>query len=203
MAIDKTQSLLPFEEISKGAEERRRILTFRSDVVRSRSSGKELSVDRVEATDWVNIVALTESDEGPALVMVRQWRFGRNEFCLEVPAGMVDPGEAPKVAALRELREETGYVPVDNDAVECLGACYPNPAFLTNQLWTYFVSAVERRFAPQLDGNEELECIILPVSQVDDAVRNGQIKNALAQVALYLWRLRATNTGSASSIHVG
>ena len=132
-------------------------------MVRSRTSGKELSVDRVDANDWVNVVAIAQSDEGPALVMVRQWRFGRNEFCLEVPAGMIDPGESPRDAALRELREETGYMPLNADAVECLGACYPNPAFLTNQLWTYFVPDVQLRSAPQLDGNEEVECILVPL----------------------------------------
>lgn len=113
---------------------------------------------------------------------------------------MIDPGESPQDAALRELREETGYMPLDADAVECLGACYPNPAFLTNQLWTYFVPNVQLCSAPQLDGNEEVECILLPLTQVDNAVRNGEIKNALAQVALYLWRLHATNGGPAPSI---
>lgn len=154
-------------------------------------SGKELSVDRVEANDWVNVVAITETDDGPAMIFVRQWRFGRNEFCLEVPAGMVDAGEDPAAAALRELREETGFVPVEGASVQCLGACYPNPAFLTNQLWTYFVPMAAKKFAPQLDGNEELECLLLPVARVEEAVRHGEVKNALAQVAIYLWRLRA------------
>ena len=58
-------------------------------------------------SDWVNIIALTPDQH---IVLVRQFRFGINAFSLEIPGGMIDAGEDPIVAGLRELREETGFV---------------------------------------------------------------------------------------------
>ena len=60
----------------------------------------------IDAPDWVNVVALTDRDE---LLLIEQWRHGVDHATLEIPGGMVDPGETPLEAARRELLEETGY----------------------------------------------------------------------------------------------
>ena len=56
--------------------------------------------------DWVNVLALTPDAR---LVLVRQFRFGIDDFSLEIPGGVIETGEDPVAAGLRELREETGY----------------------------------------------------------------------------------------------
>ena len=95
----------PWEEVSQGAPDERRIFTVRSDVVRSPVTGREHTVDRLLAPDWVNVVAITDRRE---MLFVRQWRFGTRTFTLEVPAGLIEPGEEPLAAGQRELLEETG-----------------------------------------------------------------------------------------------
>ena len=60
----------------------------------------------IDAPDWVNVIALTPDHR---LVLVRQFRFGTDEFSLEIPGGVIDAGEDPVVAGLRELREESGF----------------------------------------------------------------------------------------------
>ena len=60
----------------------------------------------IEAPDWINVIPLTADRR---VLMVRQFRFGIEDFTLEIPGGMCDEGERPIDAARRELREETGH----------------------------------------------------------------------------------------------
>src|SRR3954451_2767924 len=67
-------------------------------------AGAEIPFWIIDSADWVNIVARTEAGE---YIMVNQWRFGVRRTSLEIPGGIVDPGEDPAHAAARELVEET------------------------------------------------------------------------------------------------
>ena len=83
-----------------------RVLELRS--VHFRHPGRKTERDYVvaHAPDWVNVVALASGDR---LVLVRQFRFGSNELSLEIPGGVIEAGETPLAAGMRELSEETGY----------------------------------------------------------------------------------------------
>lgn len=60
--------------------------------------------------DGVGIVAILEKESGPEIVLQKQYRPPVGKVCIEVPAGLVDAGETAEEAAVRELKEETGYV---------------------------------------------------------------------------------------------
>jgi len=60
--------------------------------------------------DGVGILAILEKDNGPEVLLQKQFRPPVGKVCIEVPAGLVDEGETAEEAAIRELREETGYV---------------------------------------------------------------------------------------------
>ena len=81
----------------------------------------------LDTNDWVNVIALTPDHE---IVLVRQFRYGSKEQSLEPPGGVVERGEDPLVAGLRELQEETGYV---GELPELLGVVRPNAAILSNR----------------------------------------------------------------------
>ncbi|HYX90105.1 MAG TPA: NUDIX hydrolase, partial [Myxococcaceae bacterium] len=84
------------------------ILRIREDLVSDPRTGAGRPRVIIEAPDWVNIIPVTIDEQ---VVLVRQFRFGIWSPALEIPGGMVDPGEDPLSAAVRELEEETGYLP--------------------------------------------------------------------------------------------
>jgi len=60
--------------------------------------------------DGVGIVAILEKPGGPEILLQKQYRPPIDKVCIEVPAGLVDEGETAETCAVRELKEETGYV---------------------------------------------------------------------------------------------
>lgn len=60
--------------------------------------------------DGVGIVAILEKPTGPEIVLQKQFRPPVDKICIEVPAGLIDPNESSETCALRELKEETGYI---------------------------------------------------------------------------------------------
>jgi ADP-ribose pyrophosphatase len=184
--------LEPWDEIEEGIPDRRRVFAVRSDVVQSRLSGKRYTVDRLLGPDWVNVVAVTADQQ---LVLVRQWRFGARAFTLELPAGIMEPGEAPLAAGLRELREETGYAPARPDEARVIGKVMPNPAFMGNSCHTVFVPGVAIAGAQALDPMEEVEVVTMPLAELDERMQRGELATALGMVALTWWRLAGRPPG--------
>jgi ADP-ribose pyrophosphatase len=115
-----------------------RIFDVTRRTLRNPRNGRDRAIARIQSPDWVNVVAVTKHAE---IVLVRQWRHGTEHVTLEIPGGMVDPGEAPADAAVRELREETGF---SGGTVSELGVVEPNPAFMSNRCHTYLVENCAR-----------------------------------------------------------
>lgn len=132
----------------------------------------------LESVDWVNVVALTKDGQ---CVMIRQFRFGVGYTTLEVPGGMVDPGEEPLTAARRELAEETGF---SGGRWRYLGAVEPNPAVHDNLCHHFLAEDVRCNARQTLSGGEEIRVEIMPRMRVIGAARGGEIKHALALSAL-------------------
>lgn len=155
---------------------------FRLERLRRRSgrSGREHDFFRVEAPDWVNVVAITRDRE---LLLVRQERHGALVTTLEIPGGVVDPGEDPASAALRELEEETGHR--GRRAVP-LGWVHPNPAILSNRCHTFLVTDAEPTGRLSPDEDEEIVVEKVPLADARRMVRDGGITHALVVAALYL-----------------
>jgi ADP-ribose pyrophosphatase len=128
-------------------------------------------------------------------VMVRQFRFGIEELSWELPGGVIEPGEDPRDAAVRELREETGFV---GDAPLLLGSVHPNPAIQSNRAHIILVPNAVAKAALEWDEHEELEVSRVPVDQVIERARAGEITHALMLNALFLlepwWRARAPSS---------
>lgn len=142
--------------------------------------GELRTFHRIQSVDWAQILPVTVDRK---VVLVRQYRHGDQRVSIEIPGGMVDPGEDPATAALRECLEETGYRA--REAVS-LGVVAPNPALLTNRLHTFYAVDVEPERAVQNTGSEVTEVMLVPVAEVEDLLLAGEIDHAL--VAGTLWR---------------
>jgi len=137
----------------------------------------------IDADPWVNVVATTARGE---LVMVRQWRHGASKVTLEIPGGLIDPGESPEVAAARELLEETGFAA---PTLRALGDANPNPAIFGNRVHTYFAENCERVGEVQNGPLEETWVELVPEHTLPARLRAGDIDHALVIAALHWWRL--------------
>jgi ADP-ribose pyrophosphatase len=161
-----------------------RIFDVTRRTLRNPRNGKDRSIARIESRDWVNVVAVTTDRE---IVLVRQWRHGTEHVTLEIPGGLVDPGESPREAAVRELCEETGY---SGGTVSELGIVEPNPAFLNNRCHTYLVENCARQQAQQLDDGEDIEVLTAPVGSISTLVSDGAISHALVICGFWWLALR-------------
>ncbi len=134
--------------------------------------------------DWVNVVAVTREGR---IVLVRQFRYGTNDFSLEVPGGVIEAGEDPVVAGVRELAEETGY---GGGRARLLGSVHPNPAIQTNRCHAVLVEDVELLHSQNWDPDEEIEVSTMTEDELVAAVVAGRITHSLSLCAIMLHRER-------------
>jgi len=175
--------LAPWALLEKQLALQTRIFRVVFERWRSPRTGLESTFSVIDSPDWVNVVATDLHDN---LIMIRQFRFGTAEFTLEVPGGMVDPGEHPNVTAERELYEECGY---RAQQVVSLGYIEPNPAIFNNRAHMFWAQGCERVGEQVLDAGEDIEVVPLPIEQVLALQRSGQITHALVSVALSRFEL--------------
>lgn len=157
-----------------------RIFQARKDTRRSPRTGNIHHFFVLESPDWVNVIPLTADNK---VVMIHQFRHGREQVTLEIPGGIVDKeDESPAQTARRELREETGY---EVDHVVHIGTVDPNPAFLDNRCYTYLALGARRTHIPQFDGAEDIAVEEIPLDDIPGLVRARRISHALVVAAFY------------------
>ena len=143
----------------------------------------------LDSSDWVLVVARTVAGD---LVLVRQFRFGSNSLSWELPGGIIDAGEDPIKAGLRELREETGYRAKNG---RLIGSCRPNPAIMNNHCHFVFADEVEfDKAGPEWDEHEEMETLTISESEALEWARICKIEHALALTGLFYYQLFIGNT---------
>jgi 8-oxo-dGTP pyrophosphatase MutT (NUDIX family) len=127
------------------------------------------------------ILPITNEEE---IVFVRQYRHGVGEILLELPAGGFDPGkEDAAVAAVRELKEETGYLA---EKVTKLATLYDNPVKDTNKIHLFLAENVAKYGEQTLDVTEDIEIVLVPVESVLNKINQGEIAVAGTIAALFL-----------------
>jgi ADP-ribose pyrophosphatase len=155
-----------------------RIFTTTFEDLENPRTGRRMERVVVDAPDWVNVIALTEERE---VVVVKQHRFGVAAPTLEIPGGMIDPGEEPLVAAIRELREETGF---ESDRWSSLGSVAPNPAFLNNRCHHFLAEGCRLSGDQRQDPGEDIHVGTMPLAEMRAAILDGSVDHSLVLTAM-------------------
>lgn len=127
---------------------------------------------------WINVIPLTKNNE---VVMIYQYRAGIDDFTLEIPGGMMDKEDlSPTTAGVRELTEETGYVPTHTSE---LGYVLPNPAIQNNRCYFILATGCELKSKTNFDHAEDIETQLIPVKNIPELMQSNKITHALVQCA--------------------
>ena len=145
--------------------------------------------------DWVLILARTTEGKW---VMTEQYRHGTGKIELEFPAGIIDKGETPEQAALRELQEECGYSlderretrdergeTRDERSLVYLGVFPVNPDRHRGVFHVVFLDNVVKSGSTNFDSTEEIETFELTDEELQKKMADGSFNHPL-QMAGYL-----------------
>lgn len=133
----------------------------------------------MDTPNWVHVVALTPERK---LVMVQQFRFGTENLSWEIPGGLMEEGESPEAAGLRELREETGYV---GSSCEVMAGIAPNPAIQNNRCFFVLVRDAVQREHLDWDEHEEIRTRTIDLETADAWARDGTMFHSLSITSLF------------------
>jgi len=153
--------------------------SFYSDKVRL-PSGRITERDIVRHPGGVVIVAVHEQK----IVLIRQYRYALNQYLFEIPAGTLELNESPLECAVRELREEIGYVA---SRWTSLFQCYMVPGYSDELLHFYLAEGLSKVGASPEDG-EDIEALLMDFDKVAEMVRKNEIIDGKTMLAV-IWYL--------------
>lgn len=164
--------------VSSSKNQSFRVFSIRTDRAVSPRTGEAHDFYILESNPWVNVIPLTPKEE---IVLIRQYRHGTQQNTLEIPGGLVEDYDNPKSAAIRELKEETGY---EGSYVQQVSMVYPNPAIQNNACYTFLIKDVIKTDKQDLDEKEDIEIVIKPLLEIPALIRSEVINHSLVIAAL-------------------
>ena len=113
--------------------------------------------------------------------MVRQFRSPFEKILLEVPAGKIEKGEDPRVCAIRELHEETGF-----EASELIefGGMSVSPGYDSEIVYLYMARGL-KQIGQRLDEGEFLNVEKIPLATLLEMAEKGEIIDSKTQLCIY------------------
>jgi ADP-ribose pyrophosphatase len=135
-----------------------------------------------EVVSHAGAVALVPVDRDGNIWFVTQYRVAAGEDLIEIPAGILEPGEDPYAAAAREIREEIGQAP---KSIEKLGEIFPTPGYSNEIIHIFLATELSPEQLDQ-DDDEFIEITAVPIDQALEMVRSGKIVDGKTLAALLL-----------------
>jgi ADP-ribose pyrophosphatase len=132
------------------------------------------------------VVIVPVRDDG-SILLIRNDRVAVGETLWEFPAGKLEPGEAPALAAARELEEETGYRAA---ALEPIGTFYTSPGFASERMHAYAARGLTH-VGQRLEPGELIEVVKVGGDAMLEMIDSGEIRDGKTLAAALLW-MRST-----------
>ena len=122
------------------------------------------------------IFPIVSMETGVHILAVHQFRYGANEFVIEIPGGCPDCGERIEEAARRELRNETGY---EAEKIIRLGSIpiWLDPAESMTPFIPFLALGCKKAGEPELDAEEIMETLLIPLAEWKQMIRDGRIRD--------------------------
>ncbi|MCS7461598.1 NUDIX hydrolase [Paenibacillus doosanensis] len=170
-----------FEEVTISSQPvfQGKVISLQVDTVRL-PNGETAQREIVKHPGAVAVLALKDDK----MLVVEQYRKPLEKSQVEIPAGKLDPGEAPLEAAIRELEEETGY---RAGTIRPICSFYTSPGF-ADEILHLFAAEELTKGEVRLDDDEFLECEALTLEQAQQYIREGRISDAKTITAVYAWQ---------------
>lgn len=123
------------------------------------------------------------------LVMIRNYRIAPDERLWEFPAGKLEPDEEPRDAALRELKEETGY---EAGRIRAMCEFFTSPGF-ADELMRVFVAENLRQNEQRLEPGEDIEVEVITHEEAISMALDGRMRDGKTIAALLAWHVGETS----------
>lgn len=161
----KSFTLKEHKEIYKG-----RIIDLTVDAITT-ASGIETVREVIHHTGGVALIPILPNGE---ILLVKQFRYPMQRSLLELPAGKIDPGEAPETTAARELEEEVGFTA---GVLKKLSEFYTSPGFCDEKIFLYLATDLEPSQSMG-DDDEEIEIASYTLGELRDLIERAEIVDA-------------------------
>jgi ADP-ribose pyrophosphatase len=166
---------------------RGKVFSVTTDTV-TEPGGVTSTRDVIQHNGSVIILAVDASADpaNPTILLERQYRHAAGQFLLELPAGRIEPNEAPLAAAKRELIEETGF---RARRWSRLVRYYASPGFLAETMQVFLAEEISAGIA-QPEPDEKITLLQTPLSEVLTMIEQGKILDGKTILSVLLFERR-------------